>query len=154
MAAEFDLLSSTDHPGLLGLSTPELLAPCQKALQDLGYKVHSTNSHSEFLSRFAQIQYQIVILEELFDAASSLENKALINLQTMPMNQRRHTVSILIGLSFQTLHPMQAFQQSVHAVVNMADVQKLPQIIQKVVADHDLFYNVLRDTQLRMTQGK
>ena len=154
MAVELDLLSPNDRPALLGLSSPELLAGCQKTLQDLGYKVHRTASHADFLSRFAQVQYHLVILEELFEATSALENKALTSLQAMPMHQRRHAASLLLGRSYQTLHSLQAFQQSVHAVINSADLDKLPQIVQKVTADNDLFYSVYRDAQLRLAQGK
>lgn len=154
MAAEFELLTANDRPALLALSSPDLLSASRKALEELGYKIHNAVSHTEFLSRFTQIQYQVVILEELFDAASALENRALASLQGMPMNQRRHAVCFLVGRSYQSLNPMQAFQQSVHAVVNSADADKLPQIIQKVTADHDLFYHVFRDAQTRTAQGK
>ena len=154
MAAEIDLLNATDRPVLLGLATPDWAAACKKTLEDLGYKVHCADSHSDFMSRFVQIQYPLLILEESFDAAPPQDNQTLKALQAMPMGQRRHVVSVLVGKSFQTLHPMQAFQQSVHAVVNAGDLGKLPQIIQKAVADHGLFYGVFRDSQLRLTQGK
>ncbi|MBI2947955.1 MAG: hypothetical protein HYY23_09925 [Verrucomicrobia bacterium] len=154
MPADLDLLSSTDRPALLGLSSAEFLAACRKALEGLGYKVHHAASHAEFLSRFSQIQYQVAMVEDVFDAPSALENRALTALQGMPMSQRRHAVSFLLGRSFQTLNPMQAFQQSVHAVVNAADLDKLPQIVQKVTADHDLFYNIFRDSQNRLAQAK
>ncbi|MBM3840895.1 MAG: hypothetical protein FJ398_23660 [Verrucomicrobia bacterium] len=154
MPADLELLSSTDRPPLLGISTAELLAACRKVLEQLGYKVHHAPSHAEFLSRFAQIPYQIAMMEDVFDAASALENRALISLQLMPMSQRPHAVSFLLGRSFQTLNPMQAFQQSVHAVVNAADLDKLPQIVQNVTSDNDLFYNIFKDAQTRMAQGK
>ena len=72
----------------------------------------------------------------------------------MPMGLRRHAVIILIGNSFQSLHAMQAFRQSVHAVVNPADLHGLKQIIQQVVADTDLFLIMYRDSQTRIAQGK
>ena len=82
------------------------------------------------------------------------ENQALRNVQLMPMGLRRHAVIILIGNSFQSLHAMQAFRQSVHAVVNPADLHGLKQIIQQVVADTDLFLIMYRDSQTRIAQGK
>ncbi|MBI4657956.1 MAG: hypothetical protein HY735_03750 [Verrucomicrobia bacterium] len=154
MAAEFELLGPSDKPALLGLSDPTLQGLARKALEELGYKVHTVANHAEFLARFAQIQYQVVVLEELFNASTSLENRALTSLQSMPMAQRRAAVSLLFGRTFQTLHPMQAFQQSVHAVINTADTEKLGQIVAKVVADHALLYGIFRDAQLRLAQGK
>ncbi len=57
-------------------------------------------------------------------------------LQTMPMNQRRHATVILFGDSFQTFTPLQAFQQSVHAVINSSELFLLKQLIEKAVADN------------------
>ncbi|HSH94617.1 MAG TPA: hypothetical protein VK968_10770, partial [Roseimicrobium sp.] len=72
----------------------------------------------------------------------------------MPMMNRRHSTIILVGPSFQSLHPMQAFQQSVHAVVNPDEIANLAQIVQKVTADNDLFLNAYRETMMRLAQGK
>ena len=69
------------------------------------------------------------------------------------MNQRRHATTFLIGESFQTLDPMQAFQKSVNAVVKRSDLSQLSQVLQKVIADNTLLYGVFRDAQLRMAEG-
>ena len=49
---------------------------------------------------------------------------------------------------------MPAFQQSVHAVVNRVDVDKLMLILQQVVNDNLTFLSVYRDVQSRISQGK
>lgn len=154
MAIEFELLRPEDKPALLALSTPEFLATARAALTELGYKALVAANHEEFATRFAQVQFQVVVLEEGFSAASLAENTTLQNLQRLPMNQRRHATIFLIGSSFESLNAMQAFQQSVHAVVNPAEVSSLGQIILKVVADNTLFLHIYRDTQLRMAEGK
>ena len=154
MAAEFELLTAADKPALLAITNPDLLSGCRQALEELGYKVHHVESHTDFLTRFSQISYQIVILDELFDANSPGENRTLAALQSMPMSQRRHAVCMLFGASYQSLHPMQGFQQSVHAVINHSDLSKVGQIIQKVVSENDLFYSGYRDAQLRLAKGK
>src|ERR1700719_695568 len=111
MPDEFDFVSATDKPALLAFSTPEWLDTAKAALTELGFKVHTAATHSDFLIRFSQFRYQVVILEELFAANSIDENSTLHTLQQMPMNQRRHATVILLGTSFQTFTPMQAFQQ-------------------------------------------
>src|ERR1700674_3712757 len=115
---KFDFVSATDKPALLAFSTPEWLEAARSALNELGYKVHTAATHGDFLIRFSQVRYQVVILEERFAANDISENLTLQGLQQMPMNQRRHATVILFGESFQTFTPMQAFQYSVHAVVN------------------------------------
>jgi DNA-binding SARP family transcriptional activator len=156
MPKQFDFVSATDKPALLAFSTPEWLEAARTALNELGYKVHTAATHSDFLIRFSQVHYQVVILEELFAANTSEENLTLHALQHMSMNERRHATIILFGDSFQTFTPMQAFQQSVHAVINSSELFLLNQLIEKAVADNTLFLTSFREAQNRAlaTAGK
>ncbi len=154
MAEKFDFITATDKPALVAFSNPELLQAAKTALQELGYKVHTAATHGDFMIRFSQIRYQVVVLEELFCANSLAENTTLRALQQMPMNQRRHATIILIGDSFQTFTPMQAFQQSVHAVINPSELFLLRQLIEKAVADNAMFMHNFRMVQERLVMGK
>src|SRR5713101_7056163 len=149
MSNKFDFISTTDKPALLAFSTPEWLEAARTALTELGYKVHTAATHGDFLIRFSQIRYQIVIIEELFAANNIGENLTLQALQHMSMGQRRHATVILLGDSFQTFTPMQAFQQSVHAVVNTSELFLIKQLIEKAVADNTLFLHAYREAQSR-----
>src|SRR5215469_15681532 len=149
MAGSFDFISTEDKPALIAFSTPEWLETAKGALTELGYKVHTAATHSDFLIRFSQVHYQVVIVEELFAANSLAENLTLHALQAMPMAQRRHATVILLGDSFQTFTPMQAFQQSVHAVINSSELFLLKQLIEKTIADNELFLHTYREAQRR-----
>jgi len=149
MSNKFDFISATDKPALLAFSTPEWLEAAKSALNELGYKVHTAATHGDFLIRFSQIRYQVVVVEERFAANDIGENQTLQALQVMPMGQRRHATIILFGESFQTFTPLQAFQQSVHAVINSSELFLLKQLIEKAVADNGLFLNGYREAQTR-----
>lgn len=151
MADVFEFISPTDRPALLGLSNPEWLAKCRASLNELGYKIHMAANHEDFLARFQQVHYQLALLEENFAAGSLAENLSLQALQHMPMSQRRHATVFLLGESFVSLHPMQAFQQSVHAVINPTELASLKVILQQIVADNDLFLQVFRDTLVQIS---
>src|SRR5437762_8599788 len=150
MPTQFEFISATDKPALLAFSTPEWREAAMTALNELGYKVHTAATHGDFLIRFSQVRYQVVILEERFAANDMSENLTLQALQQMPMNQRRHATVILFGDSFQTFTPMQAFQHSVHAVVNTSELFLLKQLIEKAVADNALFEHSFREAQARV----
>ncbi len=150
MSNQFDFISATDKPALLAFSTPEWLESARSALVELGYKVHTAATHTDFLIRFSQVQYQVVILEELFAANNVSENLTLHALQHMPTNQRRHATVMLLGNSYQTFTPMEAFQQSVHAVINSSEIFLLKQLIEKAVSDNNMFLNSYREAQARM----
>ena len=154
MPEDFDFIKATDKPALIAFSTPDWLEAAKSALNDLGYKVHTAATHSDFLTRFSQIPYQVVILEELFAANTIAENLTLQNLQKMPMGQRRHCTVILLGDSFQTFTPMQAFQHSVSAVINASELFLLGQLIEKAVADNHFFFHSFREAQANLSADK
>src|SRR5436305_15324354 len=149
MSNKFDFVSSTDRPALLAFSTPEWLEAAMAALNELGYKVHTAATHGDFLIRFSQVHYHVVIVEERFAANDITENLTLQSLQQMPMNQRRHATVVLFGESFQTFTPMQAFQQSVHAVINSSELFLLKQLIEKAIGENTLFLHSFREAQNR-----
>jgi Lhr-like helicase len=150
MNTTFDFVGAEDKPALIAFSTPEWLQESKTALQELGYKVHTAATHSDFLMRFSQVRYQVVILEELFGANNREENLTLKALQVMPVSQRRQATIVLIGNSFQTFTPMEAFQHSVHAVINSSELFLLKQLIEKAVADNQLFLQSFREVQSRI----
>ena len=146
---QFEFVSTTDKPALLAFSTPEWLDASKTALNELGYKVHTAATHGDFLIRFSQVRYQVVVVEELFAANDISENLTLQSLRQMPMNLRRHATVILFGNSFQTFTPMQAFQHSVHSVINSSELFLIKQLIEKSVADNTLFLSGYREAQTR-----
>lgn len=147
---DFDFLTAADKPALIALSTPELQETAKTALAQLGYKVHTAVNHGEFIHKFGQVAYQVVIIEEQFSSSTPEENESLLALQRMPMSTRRHSTVILFGFNMATFNPMQAYQQGVHAVVNPSEMFLLLQLIQKAVADNDMFLHTFREVQRRV----
>lgn len=150
METSFDFISTGDKPALIAFSSPEWLEVAKSTLAELGYKVHTAATHSDFLTRFTQVHYQVVIMEELFGAQTIEENQALRALQNMPCNQRRHATIVLLGESFQTFTPMEAFKHSVHAVINSSEMFLLKQLVEKAVSDNDIFLHSFREIQNRV----
>src|SRR5215471_15018530 len=153
MTDQFEFIGTNDKPALLAFSTPEWMEESRTALTDLGYKVHTAATHGDFLVRFTQGRYQVVVVEERFAANDISENQSLIAIQRMPMSQRRHCTFVLFGESFQTFTPLQAFQHSVHAVINSSELFLLKQLIEKTVADNSFFLNNYREAQTRVLAG-
>jgi hypothetical protein len=153
MNGSFDFVTSNDKPALIAFSTPAWLDSAKTALQELGYKVHTAATHSDFLLRFSQAQYQVVLVEELFGANTIDENLTLKALQGMTVNLRRHATILLIGDSFQTFIPMEAFKHSVHAVINSSELFLLKQLVDKAVAENSVFLHNFREIQNRILTG-
>ena len=153
MSDKFEFVGVGDQPALLAFSTPDWLDALRTATQELGYLVHTAATHSDFLIRFSQVRYPLVVLEECFAANTIQDNLTLRSLQGMPMAQRRHATVVLLGNSFQTFTPMQAFQQSVHAVINSSELFMIKQLIEKAVSDKTRFLQSLQEAQGRVASG-
>jgi len=61
-------------------------------------------------------------------------------------------VIILLGDEFKSFDPMQAFQRSVHAVLNGSHISMIKQLTEKAVADNDLFLHNYREVQSRVAR--
>jgi hypothetical protein len=153
MGANFDFLTTTDKPALIALSTPEWQELARAALTELGYKVHTAATHGDFIANFAQVPYQVVIIEECFAADTITDNRSLGFLMNAQMQLRRHTAVVLVGDSFTSFNQLQAFQMGVNLVVNRSEMLLLIQFIQKAVADNDMFLHGYRETQRRIAHG-
>jgi hypothetical protein len=116
----------------------------RNSLKDLGFKMHFADSEDGALDRIRYTQYSCIVIHENF-AGSILQTNAVIqHLAPLPMNQRRASFICLIGESFNTLDAMQAFAQSVHVVVNPADLPNLTAILKKGLAEFEMAYRVYR----------
>jgi hypothetical protein len=149
---DFDIIGPHDHPALLAISTPDIGAFVKTTLTHMGYKVHIVDRPLLFQTRYSQINYQIVFIEETFSGCDPLENAALTFVQNLPMSQRRHSTVFLIGAGYETLNTMQAFALSVHCVINVAELPMLAELVQKTVAENDLFLGTFREAQRRAYQ--
>jgi len=149
---DFEFIGPNDKPALLAITAPEALATVKTALTGMGYKVHVVDSHLLFETRYNQIAYEVVVIEENFAGGSILDNETLRLVQELPMAQRRNVVFFLIGQTFESLNTMQAFSQSVHCVLNLAELPMLAEVVRKTVAENDLFFSTFRDVQKRIYQ--
>jgi hypothetical protein len=149
---EFDFIGPNDHPALLGVTTPDALEIIKPILTELAYKIHVVDNHPAFETRYNQVNYEVVILEENFAGGNLLENPSLQMLQALPMSQRRHATTFLIGETFESLNTMHAFTQSVHCVLNFAELPMLMEVMQKTIAENDVFLSTFREVQRRVYQ--
>jgi hypothetical protein len=153
MDNNLDFIGLADKPALLALTSPDWQEVARAALTELGYKVHQCAAHSDFLSNFNQVQYEVVIIEDVFAAHAGPENHSLLFLQNAQMSLRRHCAVVLVGDFFTTFDALQAFQQGAHLVVNRGEMPVLAQFIQKCVSENDLFLHPYREAQKRLAHA-
>src|SRR5688572_6401303 len=132
--SKMDFFEVGDKTSLI-CSDPSTGEAVRTTLRELGYKFHTAETGEMAVERMRYTQYDVVVIQENF-AGSSLRSNAVLNfLAPLPMAQRRYSFTCLIGPSFKTLDAMQAFQQSVHLVVNPNDLPNLTAILKKGLAE-------------------
>ncbi len=146
---KMDFFELGDKTSLI-CADPNTIEVARTTLHDLGYKYHTAETPELAVERLRYTNYDCVILHENF-AGSSLKSNSVLNyLSQLPMSQRRNSFVCLIGASFKTLDAMQAFGQSVHLVLNPADLPNLGPILKKSLAEFELLYRAFRDTLAAM----
>ena len=153
--ADLNMTSAYDSPlevleegamsALVCVDEPERLKAVKEALEDLNYYSSVASSVKEALSKLRYNQYDLVMLDEEFCGESADNNTVLRYMQPMPMSARRNIFLMLISNQGRTLDNLMAFAQSVNAVINVSDVQKVKLVLERAMADHRRFYKVYRD---------
>ena len=151
MPAEFEFFGPGDKPALLAVSTPSTREPAKSGLESAGYKVHAAETHEQFIDLFTRALYQVIVIEDVFGGAD--DNPTLRWVRMLPMSQRRHAVFFLIGEKLETLNPLVAFQQSVHAVLNSSGLEQFGRLVEKTVADNESFLRPVRSAQERLLKA-
>ena len=149
---EFDFIGPNDQPALLAITSPEALNAVKAAMARMGYKPHVVETHAQFETRYHQVSYQVVVLEENFAGGNVLDNPSLQMVQALPMSQRRHATFFLIGPTFESLNTLQAFSQSVHCVLNFNELPMLADVMHKTMAENEVFLATFREVQRRVNQ--
>ena len=153
--ADLDTTSAYDSPlevleegamsALVCVDQPERLQAVKEALDDLNYYSSVASSVKEALSKLRYNQYDLVMLDEEFCGESADNNTILRYLQPMPMSTRRNIFLMMISNEIRTLDNLLAFANSVNAVINVSDVQKVKLVLERAMADHRRFYKVYKD---------
>ena len=148
MPTEFEFFGPGHKPALLAVTSPNWRELARSGLETAGYKVHAAETHEQFVDLFTRASYQAVIIEDVF--GGSADNPTLHWIRLLQMSQRRHAVFFLTGENWETLNPLLAFQQSVHAVLNYTAMDQLARLVEKTAADTESFLRPMRSAQERL----
>ena len=122
----------------------------RNTLRELGFKFHTAETPEFAIERMRYTNYDCIIIHENFAGSSLRTNAVLTFLAALPMAQRRYWFVCLVGPSFKTLDAMQAFAQSVHLVLNPADLPNLTAILKKGLAEFELLYRAYKESLAAM----
>ncbi|MBW2109142.1 MAG: zinc-ribbon domain-containing protein [Deltaproteobacteria bacterium] len=122
-------------------------ALCQH-LEGLGYHVVEAASARNALKYMRYHVYDLIAINEAFEATGSASNHVLQYLNQLPMSIRRNIFVVLLGRQFRTMDNMLAFNRSVNLTLNVKDVGDLDKILKAALKEHAGFYHIFRESLL------
>jgi CheY-like chemotaxis protein len=138
-------LPDDPKPALVCVDDEDRRATVRASLEELGYQVQVPADAEGAIELLRKSVYEVVVLEERYEAAAPVDNAVLKALHAMPMSVRRYIFVALIADDVETLDHATAFARSVNAVVNRNDLGGLGLILRRAIADNDAFYRVFRE---------
>lgn len=141
----FDFVEEEGKRALLCESDPMIKKTLTPVLDVLEYHITEVKNGREALKTMRYINYDIIVVNEYFDAKNPDANGVLIYLERLNMAVRRNIFVAMISRRFRTMDNMMAFQKSVNMVVNVDNIADFDKILRRGMADSGIFYQAYKD---------
>lgn len=141
----FDFIEKGAKTALLCEPDNAVRIKIKNALQKMGFHTIEPKTAEETLKRMRFHVFDIVVLNEMFDANLPEENDVLKYVKQLAMVTRRNIFVALLTKRFRTTDNMAAFNQSVNIVVNAKNIDEIDKILQSGIADNTAFYAVFKE---------
>ena len=141
----FDFVEEEGKMALLCESDPMIKKAIKPVLAVLEYSITEVKNSREALKSMRYRNYDLIVVNEYFDAKNPDANGVLIYLERLNMAVRRNIFTAMITRRFRTMDNMTAFQKSVNMVVNVDNITDFDKILRRGLADFGMFYQAFKD---------
>ena len=148
----FDFVEEDALTALVCEDDPAVREKIKNTLVMMEYNVSVAGSTREALKRMRYHNYELIVVDEMFDTSSAEANGVLVFLERLPMSVRRNIFVCLTGARYRTMDHMMAFNKSVNMIINTKNIDEFGKILSTGLTDNDMFYRIYRDT-LKSIQG-
>jgi predicted Zn finger-like uncharacterized protein len=141
----FDFVEEEGKTALLCEPDPMIIKTITPVLEVLEYHITEVKNSREALKTMRYHSYDLIVVNEYFDAKDPDANGVLIYLERLNMAVRRNIFVTLITRRFRTMDNMRAFQKSVNMIVNVDNITDFDKILRRGMADFGIFYQAYKD---------
>jgi predicted Zn finger-like uncharacterized protein len=142
----FDYVHAGVQTALLCENDSEVRQKIHDVVEGMNYHVVEAPSARNALKFMRFHNYNLVVVNETFDAADPDSNHVLQYVIQLPMSIRGNTFVVLLSNSLKTMDNMTAFNKSVNLVVNLQNIDDMESILKGALAEHEEFYQVFRES--------
>jgi predicted Zn finger-like uncharacterized protein len=129
-----------EHRRVLVCVAPARRETIARALVEENYQVYVAEDTSQAIERMREEQMDIVILEQDFDAVEQGAAFVTSEINALRPALRRRLIFVHISPTARTLDSHAAFVHNVNVVVNSADIESLPQVLERTLRDFNDLY--------------
>ncbi|PID40316.1 MAG: hypothetical protein CR984_03820 [Proteobacteria bacterium] len=141
----FDFVEEEGKTALLCEFDPMIKKAITPVLDVLEYHTTEVKSSREALKTMRYHSYDLIVVNEYFDAKNPDANGVLIYLERLNMLVRREIFVAMITKRFRTMDNMVAFQKSVNMIINVDNIADFDKILRRGLADYGMFYQIYRE---------
>jgi CheY-like chemotaxis protein len=142
----FDYLEEGIETALLCEHDLAVRQKIRTLLEQMDYHVVEAASARNALKYMRFHVYDLVVLNETFEANDAASNHVLQYLSQLPISTRRNMFVALLGKGFRTMDNMLAFNKSVNLVVNLKDMNDMEKILKGSLKEHGAFYDIFMES--------
>ena len=152
-AAMLDVVEEGVKTALICISDPVKAEKVLGILRELQfYAVRADKAHFA-MAKLHYNNYDLVVLDELFDAPSAAENIVIHHIQLLPMHDRRQFFLCLLSDRMPTADILLAYRIGVNFILNVRDIDKIKLLLVRALKEHEGFYSLFMDGLTRKSQG-
>jgi response regulator RpfG family c-di-GMP phosphodiesterase len=114
-------------------------------LKSLDYNVIESATFKEVLKYLNFHTFNVIVVNENFDAGTQEMNNVLNYLEHLSMSTRRKIFVVLISTTFATMDYMHAYNKSVNLIINKDEINELGLILKKEMEENNYFYHTFKE---------
>ena len=142
----FDFIEEDALTALICEPDPANREKVSSVLELMEYHLTTVGSTREALKKMRYHNYNVVVVNEMFDTSSADSNGVLLFLERLPMTTRRAVFVCLISSRYRTMDHMLALNKSVNMIVNIKNINDFAKILSTAITENDIFYRTYRET--------
>ncbi len=145
----FDFVEEGVETALICEGDPIYRGKIEAALKSLGYQVTYPANAREAVKQMRFHIFDMVVVNEKFDAPDPDHNNVMRYLEILPMSVRRGIFVALISNRFRTGDNMAAFHKSVNVVIGVSHIDEVEKVLKHGITENDIFYRVYKESLVK-----
>ena len=145
----FDFLEEGVETALICEGDPVYRGKIKAALEALEYRVTYPANAREALKQMRFHVFDMIVVNEKFDAPDPDHNNVLRYLETLPMSIRRNIFVAMITDRYRTNDNMAAFHKSVNMVIAVSHMDQIDKALKNGITENDIFYRVYKESLVK-----